>query len=124
MIVRLPRLKRQAWLAILCCLALTACGDLPEPFLGNPGATARRLAKPLTAVLAVPPGTDTLLPDAANNELAQQVARALQASEVPATVRQPQKTDWRVVTSVQHKGDQVTPVFTVQDPNGAEQGSA
>src|SRR5580704_19037340 len=80
MIARLGRL------ALLLCLALSACGDLPEPFLGNPGATARRLAQPLTPLLAVPPGTDTLLPDAANQELAKQIAAALQATEVPAMV--------------------------------------
>jgi hypothetical protein len=124
MMVRRFPIALPAWLAILACLALSACGDLPEPFLGNPGATAKRLAQPLTAVLAVPPGTDTLLPDAANQELAKQVALSLQASEVPATVRTPQKSDWRVITTAQQKGDQVTPMFSVQDPNGKEQGSA
>ena len=121
---RRNRLAWQTWPGVLICLLLTACGDLPEPFLGNPGATARRLAQPLTASLAVPPGTDTLLPDAANQELAKQVALALQASEVPATARQPQKTDWRVITSVKQQGNQVTPVFKVQDPDGKEQGAA
>jgi hypothetical protein len=124
MMDRCFRLALPAWLAVLACLALSACGDLPEPFLGNPGATARRLAQPLTASLAVPPGTDTLLPDLANRELAQQIALSLQASEVPATVRPPQKSDWRVITSVQQKDGQVTPVFSVQDPNGKEQGTA
>jgi hypothetical protein len=124
MMVRRFLLALPAWLAVLACFALSACGDLPEPFLGNPGATARRLAQPLTATLAVPPGTDTLLPDGANQELAKQVALSLQASEVPATVRAPQKSDWRVITSVQQKDDQVTPVFSVQDPTGKEQGSA
>lgn len=111
-------------LALLLCLSLAACGDLPEPFLGNPGATARRLAQPLTPVLAVPPGTDTLLPDAANQELAKQVAAALVATEVPAIVRTPEKTDWRVITKAQQQGDSITPVFSVEDPKGKEQGSA
>lgn len=124
MMFRRIRLVPPVWLAAVLCLALAACGDLPEPFLGNPGATARRLATPLTAVLAVPPGTDTLLPDAASRDLATEVALSLQASEVPATVRQPQKNDWRVITTVQQKGGQVTPVFSIQDPNGKEQGSA
>ena len=62
MIARLGRLTRLLYLVPLLSM-LTACGDLPEPFLGNPGATARRLAQPLTPLLAVPPGTDTLLPD-------------------------------------------------------------
>src|SRR5580698_8744889 len=124
MIVRRIRLVRSAWCAALICLGLSACGDLPEPFIGNPGATARRLAQPLTAMLAVPPGSDTLLPDASNRELAKQVALALQASEVPATVRQPQSGDWRVLTSVKQAGGQVTPVFSVQDPTGKELGNA
>ncbi|HEY1412493.1 MAG TPA: hypothetical protein VGF36_10140 [Rhodopila sp.] len=111
-------------LALLLCLSLAACGDLPEPFLGNPGATARRLAQPLTPVLAIPPGTDTLLPDAANQELAKQVAAALVATEVPAIVRMPEKTDWRVITKAQQQGDTVTPVFSVQDPKGKEEGTA
>ncbi len=115
---------RPLWLALLSCLMLSACGDLPEPFLGNPGATARRLAQPLTAMLAIPPGSDTLLPDAANQELSRQIALALQATEVPAMARQPESTDWRVVTTVQANGTSVTPMFSVQDEHGKEQGSA
>jgi hypothetical protein len=118
MIARLGRL------ALLLCLTVSACGDLPEPFLGNPGATARRLAQPLTPLLAVPPGTDTLLPDAANSELAKQLATALQATEVPAMVRQPEKTDWRLVTRAERDGNGVKPLFSVQDPQGKERGSA
>jgi hypothetical protein len=110
--------------ALLLCLALSACGDLPQPFIGNPGATARRLAQPLTPVLAVPPGTDTLLPDAANQELAKQIAIALQATEVPAIVRTPTKYEWRLITRAEHSGDTVRPLFSVQDPQGKEEGSA
>lgn len=111
-------------LILLLCLLLSACGDLPEPFLGNPGATARRLAQPLTPLLAVPPGTDTLLPDADNLKLAEQIATALQATEVPAMVRKPEKTDWRLITKAQRDGDSVTPLYSLQDPQGQEQGSA
>jgi hypothetical protein len=118
MIARLGRLT------LLLCLALAACGDLPEPFLGNPGATARRLAQPLTPLLAIPPGTDTLLPDAANQALAKEIAAALQATEVPAMVRTPEKTDWRVITKAVRDGDAVRPSFSVQDPQGKERGSA
>ena len=107
-----------------CSACLAACGDLPEPFLGNPGATARRLAQPMTPLLAVPPGSETLLPDAANQELAKQIAPALQATEVPALVRTPEKTDWRLITTAQRDGDFVTPMFSVQDPQGKEQGVA
>jgi hypothetical protein len=111
-------------LVVLPCLGLAACGDLPEPFLGNPGANARRLAQPLTSLLAVPPGTNTLLPDAANQELAKQIAVALQATEVPAMVRTPEKTDWRLITTAERNGDYVVPLFSVLDPQGKEQGTA
>ena len=115
---------RPGHLALLLCLIASGCGDLPEPFLGNPGATARRLSQPLAPVLAVPPGSDTLLPDAANRELAKQVATALQATEVPAMVRPPEKTDWRLITRAQRDGEFVTPMFSVQDPQGKEEGTA
>ena len=118
--------RRRAVLLILVllCGLLSACGDLPEPFIGNPGATARRLAQPLAPLLAVPPGSDTLLPDAANRELAKQIAVALQASEVPALVRAPEKTDWRLVTRAERDGNAVRPLFSVQNPQGKEEGSA
>lgn len=115
---------RPGLLALLLCLALSACGDLPEPFLGNPGATARRLATPVTPLLAVPPGTDTLLSDEANSELAHQVALALQATEVPAMVRVPDKNDWSLITRAQRDGDYVRPVFSVEDPQGKQEGTA
>jgi hypothetical protein len=117
-------LQRLGTLLLLLCFTLSACGDLPEPFLGNPGATARRLAQPMTPLLAVPPGTDTMLPDAANQDLAKRIAAALQATEVPALVRQPQKTDWRVLTTAQRDGNAVKLSYSVQDPAGKEQGNA
>jgi hypothetical protein len=116
-----PRIGR---FALLLCLILPACGDLPEPFLGNPGANARRLAQPLTPLLAVPPGSDTLLPDAANQDLAKQIATALQATEVPALVRAPQPTDWRLITRAERDGNVVKPSFSVISPQGKEEGKA
>ena len=109
-----------------CCSVspCRACGDLPEPFIGNPGATARRLAQPLTPLLAVPPGSDTLLPDAANQQLAKQLAMALQATDVPAMVRTPDKYDWRLITRAEHDGNSVRPLFSVQNPQGKEEGTA
>jgi len=110
---------------LMILLGLSACGDLPEPFLGNPGATARRLAKPPAPLLAVTPGSDTLLPDKANQDLADQMAKALQATEVPAMVRaKPEKTDWRLVTTAKQANDMVSPQFTVVAPDGKEEGKA
>jgi hypothetical protein len=109
---------------LAACLGLSACGDLPEPFLGNPGATARRLAQPTSPLLAVAPTGDTLLPDEANRDLASQVAAALQATEVPALARTPQKSDWRLVTHAVQDGQAIKPSFSVLDPQGKEQGVA
>lgn len=120
MIARLARLA----VIPLICLSVSACGDLPEPFLGNPGANARRLAQPLSPLLAVPPGSDTLLSDGASKELAEQVAKALQATEVPAIVQTPGKNDWRLITRAEQNGDFITPMFSIQNPQGKEEGVA
>ena len=53
-------------LSLLVLLLLASCGDLPEPFMGNPGATGRVLAQPPTPRLAVPSPGNALLPDAAS----------------------------------------------------------
>lgn len=115
-------LRLFARLCLLSCLTLSACGDLPEPFLGNPGATARRLSQP-PAILAVPPGPDTLLTDQGSQELADQLAIALQASEVPAVARAPRASEWQLVTTAVRDGAVVKPVFSVRDPKGKEAGS-
>ncbi len=109
-------------LCLTLLLGLAACGDLPEPFLGNPGATARRLARPPTPRLAVPPPGNAMLPDAASDGLADALARALQAQEVPAVAKSAQASDWRLVTTANSQGGTVVPVFTVLDPKGADRG--
>ena len=108
---------------MLLAALTTACGDLPEPFLGNPGATARRLAQPMTPLLAVPPPADALLPEPESRGLADNLATALQMQEVPAMARVAQKTDWQLVTRAEVRGQDVVPMFTVRDPKGEEQGS-
>jgi len=111
-------------LALAVPLLLAACGDLPEPFIGNPGATARKLAVPLTPRLAVPIPTDALLPDAAATTLAAALAYALQAHEVPAVLGREKATDWRLATRAELRGGTVVPVFTVFNPKGEDQGTA
>ena len=109
---------------LLLAICLGACGDLPAPFWGNPGATARRLAQPPTPVLAVPVPTGTLLPSGRAPALADEISAALQALEVPATPRQPRETDWRLLTRAEQRGDAVVPIFVIQDPQGKPQGNA
>jgi hypothetical protein len=114
-----------ARLISLILLALLAgCGDLPRPFAGNPGATARRLSQPPPARLAVPPPTVALLSDADGAELARALATALQAFEVPAVADAAKAGDWRLVASAELRDSQVVPVFTVENPSGAPQGAA
>ena len=103
-------------------LLLAACGDLPEPFLGNPGATARRLAQPPTPRLAVPPPSNALLPDAASQALADALAEGLQEREVPAVADKVRSYDWQLVASAEQRGQTVVPVFRVLDPKGEDKG--
>jgi hypothetical protein len=102
---------------------LAACGDLPEPFLGNPGATARRLAVPDTPMLAVPSPANALLNPPATDDFAELLALSLQKEEVPTLARKPHKTDWRLAVSADVKGDRVVPRYAILDPAGKEQGA-
>lgn len=111
-------------LSLLALLGLAACGDLPEPFLGNPGANARRLAEPPTPRLAVPPPAEALLSDGASRSFADNLASALQATEVPAFARSAQKTDWQLVARAETRGNTVVPIYVVRDPQGALEGTA
>jgi hypothetical protein len=111
-------------LPLVAVLSIASCGDLPEPFIGNPGATARRLAMPATPpMLAVPPPTNALLSAQANDDFADLLALSLQKEEVPTLARKPEKTDWRLAVSAQFKGDLVVPHYAILDPTGHEQGA-
>lgn len=103
---------------------LVACGDLPRPFQGAPGATAMRLAQPPPPRLVVPPPGDVLLADAPSRELAQDVASGLQDQEVPAIAEAPRKGDWQLVVTARQKGGAIVPLYTVQNPKGEAQGNA
>jgi hypothetical protein len=109
---------------LLPLLALAACGDLPEPFIGNPGAVGRQLAQPPTPRLAVPPPGTALLSDEASRHFADAIAEGLQAQEVPAVADQVRRNDWQLVTDAEQRGTTVVPVFRVLSPKGEDKGSA
>src|SRR5271163_530323 len=102
-------LRSLARLALLLPLVVSACGDLPEPFLGNPGATARRLAVPDTPMLAVQPTSNALLPPQGDADFRARLAEGLQNAEVPTLARKPEKTDWWLAVTASRAGDQVVP---------------
>lgn len=119
----MPMTLRAIPLLLLFCLSLAGCGDLPAPFWGNPGPNARRLAQPLSPMLAVPTPTEAMLSDAAGATLAGELATALQEAEVPTLARTPRPTDWQLVTRADPKNGAIVPLFVVRDPVGEDQGT-
>ncbi len=109
-------------LALLSPLFLASCGDLPEPFLGNPGATARRLAVPATPLLVVPPPSHALLPAPAGTDYADLLALSLQKEEVPSMARASHKGDWELLVTAERQGDSIIPHYAIDDPNGKQLG--
>ncbi len=112
-------------LSLLPILLLVSCGDLPEPFLGNPGATGRLLAQPPTPRLAVPPPGNALLSDEASRRFADSLAAGLQQEEVPAVAEdRVHASDWRLVATAEQRGTNVVPMFHVLNPKGEDKGNA
>lgn len=109
-------------LALALLLPLAGCGDLPEPFLGNPGPTALRLRQPPQPRLAVPPPGTALLSDGAARTFAAALAHSLRAQEVPAFAVPPATTDWRLAVAASDRGEVVVPRYTVLNPQGQVQG--
>jgi hypothetical protein len=117
-------LLRLLWLvALLSPLPLIACGDLPEPFLGNPGPLGRRLVVPMDSMYAVPPPKDALMSPAAARDYADLIALSLQGQAIPSLPRVPRKYDWRLNVSATRQGDKVVPRYAIDDPAGKEQGA-
>ena len=109
-------------LSLLIAAAVAACAGLPQPYRGRPGAEAQRLAVPLAVRIAVPPPQEALLPDDQARRLAQQVAEALQAEEVPAVATDtPWPLDWQVEILAERQGSLVTPRFRLLDADRAPQ---
>jgi hypothetical protein len=110
-------------LVLLPLLVLAACGDLPRPYQGNPGATAERLALPPPPRLAVPPTYAAYLPARAIPQFSQAVAAALQAQAIPAFAGYRKSSDWRLELRAKNERGQVTPLFTLVDPDGRGKGT-
>ena len=110
-------------LSLLVLLLLASCGDLPEPFMGNPGATGRVLAQPPTPRLAVPSPGNALLPDAASRQFAGALVARLQLQEVPAVAGRVRANDWQLVATAEQRGGDVVPKFRVLNPSGEEKGN-
>jgi hypothetical protein len=105
-------------------LALAGCGDLPRPFMGQPGANAMRLAQPPPARLAVVAITDpNLLTEAAGSAYTDSLAAGLLALEVPAFAGAAQKGDWKLTARTEQRGASIVPAFRVQDATGRERGA-
>ncbi|WP_376095234.1 hypothetical protein ACE7GA_02685 [Roseomonas sp. CCTCC AB2023176] len=110
---------------LLVALALLAgCGDLPQPFRGNPGLQARRLAAPPAYRIAVPAPDAALLPDAASTDFAVALAEALDASDVPAVAGPPAPLDWRLTVTADREGASVVPSYVIRDAEDRPMGQA
>ncbi len=110
--------------ALGALLLLAGCGDLPQPFLGRPGATAMRLAQPPPSRLAIPLPTASLLTDAAATTWAKSLADALVAQDLPVSPKRAGPGDWRLILSADLKDGAVVPTYTVTDPRGHKQGQS
>lgn len=113
----------RALLAVLL-LALAACGDLPQPFRGNPGVVGARLAAPPAFRVAIPPPAEALLPAPAAATLAGALAETLVGQDWPVTAEPPEPLDWRLVVAAEQDGRSVVPVYRLTDADGAALGDA
>lgn len=105
-------------------LLLAACGGLPQPFFGNPGATGALLARPPPSRLAVPTPSQSLLSDAGSQAWAAAIAAALADQALPAFHAAARPGDWRLVLSAALHGPDVVPSYTVIDSTGTAQAAA
>lgn len=115
------RALRGAALALI--LALPACGDLPQPFRGNPGGQAGALAAPPAYRLAVPAPAGAMLSGAQAVTFAETLSEALLTAEVPAAATEPLPLDWQLTVEANLQGNAVVPRYVLTDPDGRQQGA-
>ena len=110
--------------AVFLALAVSGCGDLPQPFAENPGAEALRLATPPPARLDVPAPTHALLADRQAQAWAQALTDSLLQKEVPAVAQPARPGDWHLAVDASLQGDQVVPTYRIVSPIGKVRASA
>ncbi len=110
--------------ALLGLLGLAACGDLPQPFRGQPGQAAARLARPPAYRIAIPPPAGALQTRAQAEAYAEALAEQLMAQEVPAVAGDPWPLDWVVEVSATRQPAGVLPTYRLRDGDGTLLGEA
>ena len=102
---------------------LAGCGNLPQPFLGRPGATATRLSQPPPSRLSVPVPAQSLLSDAAAAAWASATADALTAEDIPA-VAGSRPREWSLGLVAELRGADVIPIYTIRNPANETMGTS
>ena len=115
-------MRSKTLMGLAACAALAACGDLPQPFAGNPGARALQLSRPPPPRLTVPRPSDSLMPQPDADLWAHATADALVAEEVPAYSAVAHTGDWVLRLTATLQGAQVTPRYSLIDPKGEDRG--
>ncbi len=110
--------------ALLGLFGLAACGDLPQPFRGQPGEVAARLARPPAYRIAIPPPAGALQTRAQAEAYAEALAEQLMAQEVPAVAGEPWPLDWVVEVSATRQPAGVLPHYRLRDGDGTLLGEA
>lgn len=108
--------------SLLLPLALAACGTLPQPFYGNPGPVAARLAIPPAPVLMVPTPGNALLGREAALLYAKDLAAELADFDVPSVAGPAQRGLWQLAITAQSQGGGVIPAYEVIGPDGKSYG--
>jgi hypothetical protein len=113
---------------LLLPLVLAACGTNPEPFYGNPGPEAARLAIPPAPVLIVPPPTAALLSAPGAQLFAKKLADALVALDIPCMAGPASPGAWQLIATATQSGDAILPAYKIIGPDkktyGATAGAA
>lgn len=114
---------RAIMLLLMAAPSLVACGDFPRPFQGNPGPVAARLAVPPPPLLTVPTPRNALLPNAASQRFAADLATELAHRTVPAVAETAGPRDWQLSITAALDDDKVVPRYTVLGPLKHVEGS-